>query len=69
MKRKETFTVGMNFVKDGRADIIARGIQKCMEYLELPVKVSGRVGIFEDSDLPEGDRLIIDFEMEDNLKS
>jgi len=66
MKRKETFTVGMDFVRDGRADIIARGIEKCMQYLELPVKVSGRVGIFEDKDLPGGERLIIDFEMEEN---
>lgn len=64
MKRKETFTVGMDFVRDGRADIIARGIEKCMQYLELPVKVSGRVGIIED--LPDGERLIIDFEMENN---
>lgn len=55
---KETHTscdFGINYIRDGRIDIIARGIQKCMNSLNIPLKVVGTL-------LPELHKFDIKFE-------
>jgi len=49
---------GINHMKDGKIDIIARGIEKCMESLDIPLKVVGTL-------LPELHKLDIRFENKD----
>lgn len=49
---------GMDFIRKGRVDIIARGIERCMESLGIPLKVVGTL-------LPELHKFDIRFENED----
>ena len=58
---KKTYTscdFGINYVREGRVDIIARGIEKCMNSLGIPLKVVGTL-------LPELHKLDIRFENKD----
>jgi len=57
----ETYTLcdfGINYIRDGRIDIIARGIEKCMESLGIPLKVVGTL-------LPELHKFDVRFENKD----
>jgi len=48
---------GIDYVKDGRIGVIARGIERCMESLDMPLKVVGTL-------LPELHKFDIRFENE-----
>lgn len=57
----ETYTscnFGINYIREGKIDIIARGIEKCMESLNIPLKVVGTL-------LPELHKFDIRFENKD----
>jgi len=49
---------GINYIREGRVDIIARGIEGCMQSLGIPLKVVGTL-------LPELHKFDIRFENED----
>jgi len=58
---KKTYTscdFGMNYIRGSRVDIIARGIERCMNSLGIPLKVVGTL-------LPELHKFDIRFENED----
>jgi len=57
----ETYTscdFGINYVRDGKIDVITRGIERCMKLLDIPLKVVGTL-------LPELHKFDIRFEYED----